>query len=47
MVSHLKIIKKLTSLTQFSREWLKKAKNGGLNSKWLAHIGKLLKNAEI
>ena len=42
MVSHFKIFKKLTEITQFSQELFKKVGNGGKNSKMAhGHLGKL------
>ena len=41
MVSHLRIPKKFTEITQFSRDWLNKATNGGKTVKWQTHLGKL------
>ena len=38
MVSHFKIFKKLTEITQFSQELLKKVENGGKTVKLLGAI---------
>ena len=44
-MSHFKMFLKLTALTLLSREWLKKAKNGGKNSKMAGLSRKLFQNA--